>query len=152
LATGIPDDGAFRRLHAPYEAIALPTHREYRFATRKLAASSEGRERRFTMNAVRAVWTNGRILPSEPVDWPEGIQSRVEALAPPGEKTGLSEDEWRDDPDSIAAWIEAVEKIEPLVWAEGEEKEPERWREKCRQFNIEAVRRQRNVMPAGDTP
>ena len=104
------------------------------------------------MNAVRAVWTNGRILPSEPVDWPEGSQLRVEPLAPPGEKTGLSEEEWRDDPDSIAAWIEAVEKIEPLVWAEGEEEELERWREKCGQFNIEAVRRQRNVIPEGGTP
>ena len=81
-----------------------------------------------------------------------GSQLRVEPLAPPGEKTGLSEDEWRDDPDSIAAWIEAVETIEPLVWAEGEEEELERWREKCRQFNIEAVRRQMDVMPEGDTP
>ncbi len=104
------------------------------------------------MNAVRAVWTNGRILPSESVDWPEGSQLRVEPLAPPGEKTGLSEDEWRDDPDSIAAWIEAVEQIEPLVWAEGEEEKLERWREKCRQFNIEAVRRQMDVLPEGDMP
>ena len=104
------------------------------------------------MNAVRAIWTNGRILPSEPVDWPEGSQLRVEPLARPCEKTRLSEEEWRDDPDSIAAWIEAVEKIEPLVWAEGEEGELERWREKCRQCNIEAVRRQRNVKPVGDTP
>ena len=67
------------------------------------------------MNAVRAVWTNGRILPSEPVDWPEGSLLRVEPLIPSIEKIGLPEDEWRDDPDSIAAWIEAVEKIEPLI-------------------------------------
>ena len=104
------------------------------------------------MNAVRAIWTNGRILPSEPVDWPEGIELLVEPLAPPGEKIGLSEDEWADDPDSIAAWIAAVDRIEPLVWAEGEEAELERWREKCRQFNIEAVRQQMEAMPEGDAP
>ena len=69
------------------------------------------------MNALRAIWTNGRILPSEPVDWPEGSQLRVEPLSPPHEKIGMSEDEWRDDPDSIAAWIEEVESIEPLIWA-----------------------------------
>ena len=48
--------------------------------------------------------------------------------------------------------IGAVEKIEPLVWAEGEEEEFERWREKCRQFNIEAVRQQMEAMPEGDAP
>ena len=104
------------------------------------------------MNAVRAIWTNGRILPSEPVDWPEGSQLRVEPLISNSEKFGLPEEEWRDDPDSIAAWVESVEKIEPLIWAEGEEKEYEQYREKCRQFNLEAVRQQMEAMPQGDTP
>ncbi len=103
------------------------------------------------MNAVRAIWTNGRILPAEPVDWPEGSQLRVEPFLPSSEKLGLSEEEWRDDPDSIAAWIEAVEKIEPLFWAEGEERDYECWREKCREFNLEAVRQQMEAMPEGDT-
>ena len=101
---------------------------------------------------LRAICSNGRILPSEPVDWPEGSQLRVEPFSPPREKIGLSEDEWRDDPDSIAAWIDAVEKIEPLIWAEGDEEEFERWRAKCRQFNTEAVRQQMEAMPEGDAP
>jgi hypothetical protein len=104
------------------------------------------------MQAIRATWENGQIRPSEPVDWPEGMQLLVEPLSPPAEKIGLSEAEWRDDPDSIAAWIEAVEKIEPLVWAPGEEEELARWREQCRQFNLEAVRQQMEAMRDGDAP
>ena len=50
--------------------------------------------------------------------------------------------EWRDDPESIAAWIVAVEKLEPMIWAEGEREEYERYRKELRQFNIEAVRQQ----------
>jgi hypothetical protein len=26
------------------------------------------------MNAIKATWTNGQILPAEPVDWPEGSE------------------------------------------------------------------------------
>ncbi len=103
------------------------------------------------MNAIVATWTNGRIVPAEPVDWPEGTQLLVEPLSP-GEKIGLTEDEWRDDPESIAAWVEAVEKIEPMLWAEGEREEYERYREELRQFNIEAVRKQMDAMSDDDAP
>ena len=104
------------------------------------------------MNAIRATWTNGRILPSEPVDWPEGSELLVEPVAK-SDKIGLDESEWRDDPEAIAAWIAAVETIEPLTWAEGEFQEYERYRQECRQFNIDAVRRQMQGMPDdGDAP
>ena len=103
------------------------------------------------MNPIKATWINGRIVPAEPVDWPEGS----ELLAGPvltGERIGRTEEEWRDDPESIAAWIAAVEKIEPLIWADGEREEYERYREQCRQFNIEAVRKQMEEMPGGGVP
>jgi hypothetical protein len=103
------------------------------------------------MNAIKATWTNGRIVPTEPVDWPEGIELVVEPV-PSSEKIGLDESEWRDDPESIAAWIAAVEKLEPMIWADGEREEYERYLEKCRQFNIEAVRKQMGAMSDGDTP
>ena len=45
-------------------------------------------------------------------------------------------------PVSIAKWIAIVEKIEPLVWADGELEEYERYRQASRAFNIEAVRNQ----------
>ena len=57
-------------------------------------------------------------------------------------KIGMDESEWRDDPVSIAKWIAIVEKIEPLVWADGELEEYERYRQASRAFNIEAVRNQ----------
>ncbi len=100
------------------------------------------------MRAIKAIWTNGRILPSEPVDWPEGSELVVEPVAS-SEKIGMDESEWRDDPESIAAWITAVEKIEPMIWAEGESEEYERFRKEFRQFNIEAVRKQMEEMRDG---
>jgi len=99
-------------------------------------------ERRWLINAIKAIWTNGQIVPSEPVDWPEGSQLLAEPVMPNGEKIGMTEEEWRDDPESIAAWVAAVESIEPLIWAEGEREEYERYREAVRQFNLEAVRKQ----------
>src|SRR3954466_13090712 len=104
------------------------------------------------MNAIKATWTNGHIVLAEPVDWPEGSQLLVESIEANDAPVGMTEAEWRDDPESIARWIAAVEKIEPLIWAEGEEEEYERYREKSRQFNIEAVRKQMEEMPNGDAP
>ena len=103
------------------------------------------------MNAIKATWTNGQIVPAEPVDWPEGSELLVEAV-PTGEKIGMSEDEWGDDPESIAAWIAAVEKIEPMIWEEGEREEYERYRKESREFNIDAVRKQVEAMPDGNAP
>jgi hypothetical protein len=34
------------------------------------------------MNAIKAIWTNGNIVPAEPVDWPEGTQLLVEVVVP----------------------------------------------------------------------
>ena len=94
------------------------------------------------MNAIRATWINGQIVPAGPVDWPEGSELLVEPIVMGGGKIGLTEEEWRDDPESIAAWIEAVENIEPLVWADEKREAYERYREASRQFNVNAVRKQ----------
>jgi len=103
------------------------------------------------MNAIKATWTNGQIVPAEPVDWPEGSELLVEPITA-GNKIGMTEDEWRDDPESIAAWIAEVDKIEPLIWAPGEEAEYERYRAEHKRFNIEAVRKQMEAMQDGDAP
>src|SRR5487761_1279914 len=99
------------------------------------------------MNAIKAIWSHGQIVPAEPVDWPEGSELVVEPIASHRADVGLAhvgltEEQWRDDPESIAAWIQAVERIEPLVWEDGEEEEQERYRAEHRQFNIDAVRAQ----------
>ena len=93
------------------------------------------------MNAIRAIWENGQIRPSEPVDWPEGMALLVEPLGIE-EKIGLDESEWKDDPQSIADWVAWVDTIEPLVLSDDERAEMERYREEHRRFNIEAVRKQ----------
>jgi hypothetical protein len=33
------------------------------------------------MKTIRAVWKNGQILPTQPVDWPEGPALAVEPIA-----------------------------------------------------------------------
>ena len=50
------------------------------------------------------------------------------------------------------AWVAAVDKIEPFEWMEGEEQEYERYRERVRQVNIEAVRKQMEEMDRGVRP
>jgi hypothetical protein len=94
------------------------------------------------MNAIKAVWTHGQIVLAEPVDWPEGSELVVEPIATNGANVGLTEDEWRDDPESFAAWVAAVERIEPLAWADGVEEGQERYRANHRQLNIDSVRNQ----------
>jgi hypothetical protein len=103
------------------------------------------------MKTIKATWTNGQIVPAEPVDWPEGAQLRVEPV-PAGETICMAEEEADDDPESPAAWIAAVNQIEPLIWAEGERETYERYCVECRQFNMAAVRKQMDAMPDGDAP
>ena len=52
------------------------------------------------MYPIKATWINGRIMPAEPVDWPEGSELIVEPVATPG-KIGLDESEWRDDAEAL---------------------------------------------------
>ena len=94
------------------------------------------------MNAVRAIWTNGRIQASEPVDRPEGCELIVELLDPSDERRGLAEIEGPNDAAAIAAWVAGVATIEPLVLTDEERVELDRYRAEGRSFNIEAVRRQ----------
>lgn len=93
------------------------------------------------MNAITAVWTNGQIVPSGPVDWPEGSRLLVEPL-PASERIGLDESEWEDTPEALADWEAWIQTIEPLEYTEEELADLERFREEFRGFNIEAVRRQ----------
>jgi hypothetical protein len=96
------------------------------------------------MNAVKATWTNGRILPGEPVDWPDGSELVVE---PVGSKIGLDEAEWQDDLAAIADWDTWLRTIEPRVLTDDERAAFAAYDEEARRYNLEAVRRQ---MGAGD--
>jgi hypothetical protein len=99
------------------------------------------------MQPIHATWINGQIVPAEPVDWPEGIQLIVEPVPTSRETIGVSEGNWRDDPESIAEWVEVVRSIPPMIWEPGEREEYERYRQNVREFNLEAVRKQMDAMP-----
>src|SRR5438270_513655 len=45
------------------------------------------------MSTIKAIWTNGRIVPEEPVSWPEGCQLEVREARPAELEcmTGLAE-------------------------------------------------------------
>ena len=94
------------------------------------------------MNAIKATWKGGRIVPAEPVDWPEGCEVVVEPLPVTTFKIGLDESEWRDDPASRADWDAWIRTIEPLEFTPEEEAMFTQFQARMRQYNIEAVRRQ----------
>ncbi len=53
------------------------------------------------MKAIHAIWKNGRIVPTQPVDWPDGTTLTVEPIEEP--RTSEPEgDLLGDDPTSIA--------------------------------------------------
>jgi hypothetical protein len=100
------------------------------------------------MNPIKATWINGRIMPTQPVDWPEGSELIVEPVATPG-KIGLDESEWRDDAEALAAWDAWLPTVEPLALTDEERAAFECYREEFRKYNLEAARQQ---MASGAEP
>ena len=72
------------------------------------------------MNAIKAVWKNGRIQPVEPIEWPEGMELVVEPFMPLIDKVGLDESEWPDDAESLADWVAWIRTVEPSVLSDEE--------------------------------
>src|SRR5437870_2141407 len=72
------------------------------------------------MKAIHAIWKDGRIVPTQPVDWPEGTALVVEpvdeprAAEPEGDLLG-------DAPESIARWLAWYDTLEPLIFTPEEE-------------------------------
>lgn len=91
------------------------------------------------MNAVTAIWKNGQIVLEGPVDWPEGRRLLVEPVT---EASGMTEEEQGDDPESIERWIAEFNAIPPLIMSLQQEDAMLAWRQRMKEFNIEAVRRQ----------
>lgn len=93
------------------------------------------------MNTITGTFQGGQIVPDAPVDWPDGTKVEINR-ASRAEKIGIDESEWRDDPESLAAWDAWMKTIEPLEYTPEEEAEMESFAAKMREYNIEAVRRQ----------
>jgi hypothetical protein len=93
------------------------------------------------MNAIKATWTNGQIVPAEPVNWPEGSKLLVGPV-PASDKIGLDETEWRDDDAALTDWEAWLGTIEPLEFTDQERASMARYQDEFRRFCLEAVRKQ----------
>lgn len=89
------------------------------------------------MNAIRATWTDGKIVPDGPVDWPEGCRLLIEpdsAEAP--ESIGIREEDWSNSPEAIADWLAWYNSLEPLIFTPEEEADLAAWRQKVKEYTI----------------
>jgi hypothetical protein len=93
------------------------------------------------MSTIKATWKNGQIIPDGPVSWPEGCRLVVRE-EPPGHIAFLTEEEQGDDPAAIQQWIDELRALPPLSITPEQEAELLAWRQRMKEFNIEAVRRQ----------
>ncbi len=71
----------------------------------------------------------------------------VEPIPRAGEKIGIDESDWRDDPASLADWDNWIKTIEPLEFTPEEGTALARFSDEMRRYNVEAVRRQMEVEP-----
>jgi hypothetical protein len=74
------------------------------------------------MKAIHAIWKNGQIIPTQPVDWPEGTALAVEPLEEhEALEAGPDADLAGDDPQSTARWLAWFDSLEPMNFTPEEE-------------------------------
>ncbi len=71
------------------------------------------------MLAVHAKWKDGRVVVDEAVDWPEGCELEVRAVA----VNGSNDDVESTNPAAIARWIAEFQAVPPLEMTAEEEAE-----------------------------
>jgi hypothetical protein len=64
------------------------------------------------MNAIKATYCNGQIVPAGPVDWPDGTELVIEPVIP-AESLGLQDEDWPTDPEGIARLLALMDRIPP---------------------------------------
>ena len=72
------------------------------------------------MNAIKATWRNGQIVPLEPIDWPEGTEVLIEPQIE-AETIGMREEDWPTTPEAIEKHLALMDQIEPLILTPEEE-------------------------------
>jgi hypothetical protein len=87
------------------------------------------------MKAIHAVWKNGQIVPTQPVDWPDGTTLSVEPIDEPG-TGGSEEDLLGGDPKSIARWVAFYEALPPMRMSASEEAEWQAARQQMKDYTI----------------
>jgi len=85
---------------------------------------------------ILATWKNGQIVPDGLVDLPEGCRLAVE---PESETIGVTEEEWDNSPEGIAAWLEWYRSLEPLIFTPEEEADIAQWRQKVKDYTIASM-------------
>ena len=87
------------------------------------------------MNAIKATWTNGHIVPDEQVEWPDGCRLLIEPL-PVEPALGLRDEDWPDTPEARADWLRWYDSLEPLEFTTAEAADLAAWRQKVKEYTI----------------
>ena len=72
------------------------------------------------MGAIRGTWHDGHVVLDQRVEWPDGHRVLVEAVAAEN-VVGMSEADWDNSPEGIAAWLQWYDSLEPLEFTAEEE-------------------------------
>lgn len=99
------------------------------------------------MNTMSAIVRNRRIELNAPDELPDGTEVRIDVTPVDNHKIGMTEAEWRDDPEAIEEWVAWLDTIEPIDWTPADPEAAARFDEEFRRFNIEAVRKQMEQEP-----
>lgn len=83
---------------------------------------------------IRAIWSNGRFVPDDDVNLPEGTVVYV-SREPLRESDAADLANQDDDPESVAAWLAWYDGLEPLVYAPGEEADIEGRRQQVADYS-----------------
>ena len=92
------------------------------------------------MPSIHGTFIDGKIVPDNPPDWPNGKRVVIEPVAHPDFEMMTDEDQG-SDPESIARWIALVDSIPPTDYSPLDDPEVIAWRQKMREFNMEAMRK-----------
>jgi hypothetical protein len=87
------------------------------------------------MKTIHAIWKNGQIVTTEPIDWPDGTTLSIEPIEVAG-ADGADEDLWGNDSASIDRWIAFFEAIPPMRMSAEEEAEWLAARRQMKEYTI----------------
>lgn len=93
------------------------------------------------MPPIHGTFIDGKIVPDTPPDWPNGKRVVIEPALQPAIEM-MTEDDQGDDPESIAQWLALFDAISPTTSSPLDDPAVVAWREKMRQHNVEAIRKQ----------
>lgn len=71
------------------------------------------------MSIIQGTWKNGQVMLDRPANWPDGCRLAVEPVHEG--RVGVSEEDWDNTPEGIAAWIQWYDSVEPLEMTAEEE-------------------------------